>query len=109
MASDHIIPANDLNFETEVLQSDLPVLVDFMATWCGPCRTIAPFIEQLATEYQGRAKFAKVDIDESPGVAQRYGIRGVPTLYVFKGGEIAAQLVGAAPKQSIASLIERAL
>lgn len=109
MTSQHIIAATDLNFETEVLQSDVPVLVDFMATWCGPCRTIAPVIEELASEYQGRAKFAKVDIDASPAIAQRYGIRGVPTLYVFKDGEMVAQLVGAAPKPSIVSLIQRAL
>jgi thioredoxin 1 len=109
MAHKHIIPANDLNFDSEVLQSDVPVLVDFMATWCGPCRTIAPLIEQLAEEYEGKAKFAQVDIDESPSIAQRFGIRGVPTLYVFKGGEMVGQLVGAAPKPAIASLIQRAL
>ncbi len=100
---------NDLNFDQEVLNSDVPVLVDFTAAWCGPCRQIAPLVEQLATEYAGRAKVTKLDIDESPGTAAKYGIRGVPTLYVFKGGQIVGQRVGAAPKTALADLIERAL
>lgn len=100
---------NDLNFDTEVLQSDVPVLVDFTATWCGPCRQISPLVEQLAGEYAGRVKVTKLDIDESPGTAQKFGIRGVPTLYVFKGGEVVAQQVGAVPKNMIAQLVERAL
>ena len=100
---------NDLNFEQEVLQSDVPVLVDFSAAWCGPCKQIAPLVDQLASEYEGRAKVTKCDIDESPGTAARFGIRGVPSLYVFKGGEIVAQQVGAVPKSTIASLIDRAL
>ena len=107
--AEHVLHVNDVNFDQEVLQADVPVLVDFTATWCGPCRMIAPFVEQLASEYVGRAKVAKLDIDESPATAQRYGIRGVPTLYVFKGGEVVAQQVGAVPKQKIAALIDRAL
>lgn len=99
---------NDLNFDQEVLSSDVPVLVDFTAAWCGPCRQIAPLVEQLANEYAGRAKVVKLDIDESPGTAAKYGIRGVPTLYVFKGGQIVGQRVGAAPKTALADLIERA-
>ena len=105
----NVCAVNDLNFETEVLQSDVPVLVDFSATWCGPCKQIAPLVEQLADEYDGRAKVTKVDIDESPGSASKYGIRGVPTLLVFKGGELVAQHVGAAPKTTIAALIDRGL
>ena len=84
-------------------------LVDFTASWCGPCRMIAPYIDQIADEYAGRAKVGKLDVDEAPAVAQRYGIRGVPTLIVFKQGEIVAQQVGAIPKQRIAALLEQAL
>ena len=100
---------NDLNFDQEVLESQVPVLVDFTATWCGPCRQIAPLVEQIANEYDGKVKVTKLDIDESPGTAQKFGIRGVPTLYVFKGGEVVAQQVGAVPKTMITQLVERAL
>lgn len=109
MAGKNVVTLNDLNFEQEVLKSDVPVLVDFTATWCGPCKQIAPFVDQLADEMAGKCKVAKLDIDDSPSTAQRYGIRGVPTLYVFKGGEIVGKQVGAAPKTAIASLIQRAL
>jgi thioredoxin 1 len=100
---------NDLNFDTEVLQADAPVLVDFSAVWCGPCKQIAPLIDQLADEYVGKVKVTHLDIDESPGTASKYGIRGVPTLMVFKGGELVAQHIGAAPKTTIAQLMDRAL
>jgi thioredoxin 1 len=109
MAGKNVIPINDMNFDSEVLKSDVPVLVDFTATWCGPCRQIAPLIDQLADEYEGRAKITKLDIDDSPAIAQRYGIRGVPSLFVFKGGEVVGQQMGAVPKATIASLIDRAL
>jgi len=85
------------------------VLVDFTATWCGPCKAIAPLVDQLADEFEGKMKVGKLDIDDAPGVAQRFGIRGVPTLYVFKGGEVVGKMVGAAPKQNIAQLMQRAL
>ena len=100
---------NDLNFDQEVLKSETPVLVDFSATWCGPCKAIAPLVGQLADEFQGKVKVGTIDIDDSPGIAQRYGIRGVPTLYMFKGGEVVGKMVGAAPKQNIAQLMQRAL
>ncbi|MEM6958092.1 MAG: thioredoxin [Myxococcota bacterium] len=100
---------NDLNFDQEVVNSDLPVLVDFSATWCGPCKQIAPFVEQLSAEYEGQVKVRMVDIDESPGTAAKYGVRGVPTLKVFKGGEVVAEQVGAAPKAKLVDLIKRAL
>jgi thioredoxin 1 len=100
---------NDLNFKTEVLDSKIPVLVDFHATWCGPCKQIAPFVEQLANEYSGKAKVVKLDIDESPGAAQQYGIRGVPTLIAFKDGKPVAQQVGAAPKAKLEELLKRAV
>lgn len=104
-----VIPVNDLNFETEVLKSTVPVLVDFSATWCQPCRAIAPLVDQLATEYEGRVKVTALDIDESPGVAAKYLIRGVPTLLVLKDGKEVNRQVGAVPKAKIASLIESAL
>jgi thioredoxin 1 len=109
MAGDKVIPVNDLNFDTEVLQSDVPVLIDFSATWCQPCRAIAPFVNQLAGEYEGRVKVTTVDIDESPNTAQKYRIRGVPTLVMVKGGEIVGQQVGAVPKAKIQQLMDQAL
>ena len=109
MAGKNTLTATDLNFDELVLGSDVPVLVDFTAAWCGPCKQIAPLVDQLADEYEGKAKVTKLDIDESPGIASRFGIRGVPTLLVFKGGEVVGQRVGAAPKSAIAELINRAL
>jgi thioredoxin 1 len=109
MGGKNVQEFNELNFDQEVIQSAVPVLVDFSATWCGPCKAIAPLVGQLADEYEGKVKFGTIDIDDSPGIAQRYGIRGVPTLYVFKGGEIVGKMVGAAPKQNIAQLVQRAL
>jgi thioredoxin 1 len=109
MAGKNVFEVNDLNFDQEVLQSDVPVLVDFTATWCGPCRQVAPLVDHVADEYAGRVKVTKLDIDDAPGTAQKYGIRGVPTLYVFKGGQVVAQQVGAVPKNMIQQLVERAL
>ena len=107
MAADLAIKAND--FENNVLQSDVPVLVDFWAEWCGPCKAIGPSIEQLASEYSGRAKVYKLDVDSEGEIAQRYGVMSIPALLVFKGGKVVDQMVGAAPKQSIAALIDRSL
>lgn len=109
MASDKVIPVNDLNFESEVIESSVPVLVDFTAVWCAPCRAVAPIVEQLAGEYDGRVKVTKLDIDESPGVAQKFGIRGVPTLMMFKGGEVVGRQIGAVPKVKLAALVNAAL
>jgi len=109
MAGKNVVPVNDLNFDTEVVNSDTPVLVDFTATWCGPCRQIAPLVDQLADEYEGRAKVAKLDIDESPETARRFQIRGVPTILVFKGGKVVDQQVGLAPKTVLAGKIDGAL
>lgn len=111
MASDskHVVSVNDLNFQAEVLDSSIPVLVDFSAEWCGPCKQIAPFVEQLAAEYEGQVKVTHVDIDESPGTAAKFGIRGVPTLKMFKGGEVVAEQVGAAPKGKLEELLKRGL
>ena len=88
------VTVNDTNFKAEVLDSDIPVLVDFWAPWCGPCRAIAPHVEALSTELSGKAKVAKCNVDESPNVAMKYGIRSIPTLLVFKGGEVAKSKVG---------------
>ena len=87
---------NSTNFRQEVLESDIPVLVDFWATWCGPCRMIAPIVDQLATKYDGKIKVGKVDVDENPEIAESFGISSIPTLMFFKGGEVVAQRVGGA-------------
>lgn len=97
------------NFQEVVLNSDKPVLVDFWAEWCGPCKMIGPLIEELATEYDGKAVIGKLNVDENPDVAGTYGIRSIPTLLVFKGGEIVDRIVGAVPKASIAQKIENQL
>ncbi|HSI72216.1 MAG TPA: thioredoxin [Fimbriimonas sp.] len=96
-------------FEQEVLGSDVPVLVDFWAEWCGPCKAIGPSIEQLASEYEGKAKVYKIDVDSNGEIAMKYGIMSIPALVVFKGGKEVDRMVGAAPKAQIAQLIERAL
>lgn len=99
----------DANFEVEVLQSPVPVLVDFWAPWCGPCQQIAPSLEQIAVEYAGRLKVAKYNVDVSNAVAAQHGIRSIPTLFLFKNGEVAARLMGALPKSEIAKRIDEAL
>ncbi len=102
----HPIEFTDANFEQEVLKADVPVLVDFWAVWCGPCKMIAPFVQEIANEYEGKAKVGKVDVDNNPQVAMTYGIRSIPTLLIFKGGKVVDQIVGAVPKNTITSKIE---
>lgn len=105
MASQNVHVFNDLNFEQEVLKSDKPVLVDFTATWCGPCKALAPIVDQLADEMSGSVKVGKLDVDESPITAGKYGVRGVPTVMVFKGGERSAQTVGLTTKAKLKELV----
>ena len=92
-------------FDADVLNSDTPVLVDFWAEWCGPCRMLAPTIDAVADDFAGKAKIGKLNVDQEMGIAQRYNIRGIPALLLFKGGKVAGQLVGAVPKEEIAKLI----
>lgn len=101
MAGAGIIEVSDANFEQEVLQSEQPVLVDFWAAWCGPCKALAPAVEQVASEYAGKLKVAKVDVDRNTATAMRFGIRGIPALLVFKGGKVVDQIVGYVPKEMI--------
>ena len=107
--SEHVKELTDGNWDSEVLQAKETVLVDFWAAWCGPCRMIAPTIESLAAEFNGRAKVGKLNVDDNPAVAERYRITSIPTLLVFRGGQIVDQRVGGAPKTELASLIERQL
>ena len=102
----NLITANENNFESEVLKSDLPVLVDFWAEWCGPCKMLAPTVEAIANDYTGKVKVAKLNVDENPGISSRYGIRGIPTLLLFKGGQVQEQMVGNHPRDNIERVLE---
>lgn len=96
----------DANFQSEVLESDVPVLVDFYADWCGPCKMVGPVVEQMAGEYAGKAKIVKLDVDASPATAQNYRVMSIPTLLVFKGGQVVDTIVGAVPKATIAGKLD---
>ena len=104
--SDNIIYVSDAEFENKVLQSEVPVLVDFWAEWCGPCKMIAPILDEIAGEYSGKIKIAKLNIDDNPATPPRYGIRGIPTLMLFKNGNVEATKVGAVSKSQLSAFID---
>jgi thioredoxin 1 len=107
MASEKVQTLTDGNFEQSVIKSPTLVLVDFWAEWCGPCRRLAPTVDELATDYDGRVLVGKLNVDDNPGIAGRFSIRGIPTLLLFKGGQIVEQVVGLADKDSLKKLIEK--
>jgi thioredoxin 1 len=104
-----VTEVGDNNFEAEVLKSAVPVLVDFWAPWCGPCKAIAPIVEEIAGEYEGKLKVTKLNVDDHPATASRYGIRGIPNLIILKGGAVKEQIIGAVAKSKLVSAIEKAL
>lgn len=106
MAHENITHVSDDNFEAEVLKSEIPVLLDFWAEWCGPCKMLAPIVDEISKEYEGRLKVCKLDIDANPLTPPKYGIRGIPTLMLFKNGDVAATKVGAVSKAQLASFID---
>ena len=109
MASENVMVATDTNFENDVLKSNVPVLVDFWAEWCGPCRALAPTIDELAKEFAGKVKVVKMNVDENPNTPGKFKIRGIPTLLLFKNGQLVDQLVGAHPKATISDLMTRSI
>jgi thioredoxin 1 len=109
MASSDLVILQDATFDQEVLKSDIPVLVDFWAVWCGPCKAIAPTVEELAKQYRGKVKVAKMDVDEHQQVPQQYGIRSIPTLLLFKGGRVVDTIVGAVPRSKLEESLKKAI
>lgn len=107
--SENIINVSDSNFDSIILKSELPTLVDFWASWCAPCKAIAPVVDEMATQYNGKVRVAKMNVDDNPATPGKYGVRGIPTLILFKNGKIVDQLVGAVPKSQIKELIDKAL
>jgi thioredoxin 1 len=109
MASNGIIEVTDASFEQEVLKSEAPVLIDFWAPWCGPCKAIAPIVDELASTYSGRVKITKMNIDQNSATPSRFGVRGIPTLLVFKGGQVKEQIVGFVEKEKIEAALTKHL
>ena len=107
MAAEGILELTDANFDSDVLKSDQPVLVDFWAAWCGPCRAIAPIVDEIASSYRGRVRVGKMDVDRNIATPQRYGVRGIPTLLIFKGGQVREQIVGYVPKETIQKMLDK--
>jgi thioredoxin 1 len=106
MASELIVNASDASFEADVLKSDVPVLVDYWAPWCGPCKMVAPILDEIAGEYNGKVRIVKVNVDDNPGTAAKYGVRGIPTLTLFKAGNIEATKVGALSKSQLTAFLD---
>lgn len=109
MASEKIVNVTDASFEAEVLKSDKPTLIDFWASWCAPCKAIAPLVDELANEYEGKIKVTKMNVDENPMTPSKFGVRGIPTLILFKDGKVLDQKVGAVPKSQLADMLKKAL
>ena len=105
----NLVEITEKNFEAEVISSNIPVLIDFWAVWCAPCKLIAPIVEELSVEYAGKLKVGKCDVDSNQSIAIRYGIRSIPTLLIFKNGEVVQQIIGALPKNTIKSKVEEIL
>lgn len=107
--AENVIEVGDSDFEEKILKSDKPALVDFWATWCAPCRAIAPMVEEIANDFEGKITVAKVNVDDNPATPGKFGVRGIPTLILFKDGEVIDTVVGAVPKEQITELINKAL
>ncbi len=109
MASDKVVQLSDAAFEAQALQADLPVLVDFWAPWCGPCKAIGPVIDELAADFDGKVKVCKMNVDDNPATPGKYGIRAIPTLILLKGGKVVDQVTGAVGKSQLVAMIQKAL
>ena len=109
MASEAIMEVTDANFDQDVLKSDRPVMIDFWAAWCGPCKALAPIVDEVAQSYSGRVRIGKMDVDKNVATAQRYGVRGIPTLLIFKGGQVKEQIVGYVSRDVIEKALDKNL